>query len=99
MPVNQRPISFRASFDQVADDYNAVRPNYPHSLVEDLLLLAAIPPDGLILEIGCGTRASNPSLRPAWLSDDLLRYRAGTGQFGRAKLPTIAERTDPHHCF
>ncbi len=55
MPVDPRPISFRTSFDQVADDYNAVRPKYPPSLIEDIVSLAAIPDDGLILEIGCGT--------------------------------------------
>jgi SAM-dependent methyltransferase len=55
MPVDKRPISFRTSFNQVADDYHAVRPSYPPSLIKDVVSLAAIPSAGRILEIGCGT--------------------------------------------
>ena len=44
----------RLTFEEVADLYNEVRPRYPEQLVEDVLDLAGIPPDGRILEIGCG---------------------------------------------
>jgi SAM-dependent methyltransferase len=55
MPVDERLISFRTSFDQVADDYHAVRPGYPPLLIKDVISLADIPSEGRILEIGCGT--------------------------------------------
>lgn len=44
----------RITFEEVADLFNEVRPGYPDKLVEDVLNLADIPPDGRILEIGCG---------------------------------------------
>jgi SAM-dependent methyltransferase len=46
--------SQRTVFDTVADLYDEVRPGYPEELVEDVLTLSGIPPDGRILEVGCG---------------------------------------------
>lgn len=45
----------RAVFDDVAHEYDAVRPGYPAALIEDIVALAALPPGGRILEIGPGT--------------------------------------------
>lgn len=47
--------SFRTIFDQAALDYDEVRPGYPEELIEDVISISAIPKDGRILEIGCGT--------------------------------------------
>jgi SAM-dependent methyltransferase len=44
----------RITFDRVAELYDEVRPGYPEELVEDVLALSGIPPDGRILEVGCG---------------------------------------------
>jgi 16S rRNA A1518/A1519 N6-dimethyltransferase RsmA/KsgA/DIM1 with predicted DNA glycosylase/AP lyase activity len=44
----------RATFDEIADLYDEVRPGYPKALVRDVIALSAIPPGGRILEIGCG---------------------------------------------
>jgi SAM-dependent methyltransferase len=50
------PISDRRfTFNQVALDYNAVRPTYPEALVEDILALSSFPQKGRILEVGCGS--------------------------------------------
>jgi SAM-dependent methyltransferase len=46
--------SRRIAFEEVADLFNEVRPGYPEELVEDVLALSGMPPDGRILEIGCG---------------------------------------------
>ena len=43
------------SFDSVAEYYHAYRPGYPTELIEDILQLSGIQPDGSILEIGGGT--------------------------------------------
>lgn len=43
------------SFDAVADSYDAGRPGYPETLVDDAIALASLPPGGRILEIGCGS--------------------------------------------
>ena len=45
----------RALFDRSADEYDEVRPGYPQSLIDELLLSCGIPDNGAILEIGCGT--------------------------------------------
>lgn len=51
MPIDR---SKRITFEQVADLYEEVRSDYPQELVEDVLSLSGIAPDGRILEIGCG---------------------------------------------
>lgn len=55
MPIDKRPSIFRTSFDQAADDYDAVRPGYPAALINDIVTIAALPAHAHILEIGCGT--------------------------------------------
>jgi SAM-dependent methyltransferase len=42
-------------FDQIAKDYDEVRPGYPEELIEDIISISGIPEGGRILEIGCGT--------------------------------------------
>jgi SAM-dependent methyltransferase len=54
----------RLTFNQAALDYEAVRPTYPDELIEDILKVSAMPENGRILEIGCGTgQASLPFAR------------------------------------
>jgi SAM-dependent methyltransferase len=43
------------SFNGVADLYDRYRPGYPAELIEDILRISGIQPDGRILEIGSGT--------------------------------------------
>ncbi len=45
----------RASFDEEALLYDEARPGYPEQLFDDAISLSGIPPQGRILEIGCGT--------------------------------------------
>lgn len=44
----------RITFEEVADLYSEVRPGYPEPLIEEILTLSGLPPEGRILEIGCG---------------------------------------------
>lgn len=44
----------RITFEEVADLYAETRPGYPQRLFEDLVILSGIPPEGHILEVGCG---------------------------------------------
>lgn len=46
--------SRRVIFEQMADEYAASRASLPPEWVEDILQLSQLPPDGHILEIGCG---------------------------------------------
>jgi trans-aconitate methyltransferase len=45
----------RFTFDQVANLYNAVRPEYPEALIEDVVSYADLKQNDKILEVGCGT--------------------------------------------
>ncbi len=51
----KRPQSFRTLFDEVAQEYDRVRPGYPEALIEDVIVLSGLPKEGSILEIGCGS--------------------------------------------
>lgn len=52
------------SFDAVAAAYDAGRPGYPETLIDEAIRLSGIGPGGAILEIGCGTgQASVPFAR------------------------------------
>ncbi len=45
----------RRTFDEVAQLYERLRPDYPARLFDDLVALSGVPPEGRLLEIGCGT--------------------------------------------
>lgn len=48
-------LARRLAFDEAADAYDATRPGYPDALVADVVGLASLPADPLVLEVGCGT--------------------------------------------
>ena len=50
----KRDMSRRTTFNKVARLYSEMRPSYPEALIEDVVSLSGIPPDGRILEVGCG---------------------------------------------
>ncbi|MBV9790960.1 MAG: class I SAM-dependent methyltransferase [Chloroflexi bacterium] len=54
-PVDQRPRTLRSLFDDVADDYDAIRPGYPAALIDDIAATLPSPDEARILEVGCGT--------------------------------------------
>lgn len=55
MPIAEHPLTFRTGFDQVAAEYDAIRPGYPAALIEDIISMSSLPAEGRILEVGCGT--------------------------------------------
>jgi SAM-dependent methyltransferase len=52
----------RATFEEVAELYDQVRPTYPPALIDDLLLLGRLGPDDRVLEIGPGTGQATAAL-------------------------------------
>jgi trans-aconitate methyltransferase len=52
-PIDWKKESQR--FDGVADLYETYRPSYPTELIDDVVQLSEIQPDGEIVEIGSGT--------------------------------------------
>lgn len=55
LPGDQRPLTLRTIFDQAVDEYDAIRPGYPSTLIDDIITITALPINGCVLEIGCGT--------------------------------------------
>jgi SAM-dependent methyltransferase len=77
----------RLTFNRAALDYDAVRPTYPEELIEDLCRISALPENGKILEIGCGTgQATLPFVKRGFsmlcldIGPDLLALAAGKCQ-------------------
>jgi SAM-dependent methyltransferase len=54
----------RETFDQAAEIYHGVRPDYPEALYDDLVALAGLAPGDRLLEVGCATgKATLPLAR------------------------------------
>ncbi len=45
----------RATFDRVAEKYDANRPSYPPAVIEDVIRISGVDRKSHLLEIGCGT--------------------------------------------
>jgi SAM-dependent methyltransferase len=56
------PREWGLLFNSVAEDYDAVRPDYPEELFDDLQSLAGLGLGAQVLEIGCGTGLATRSL-------------------------------------
>jgi SAM-dependent methyltransferase len=54
----------RDTFDTVADLYGDARPGYPATLYDDLVDLAGLGPDAIVLEVGCGAGQATKDLAP-----------------------------------
>jgi trans-aconitate methyltransferase len=64
-PSNGKPqmsdSELKLTFNRSAAFYDEIRPGYCDELIRDVVELSAIPDDGVILEVGCGTgKATRP---------------------------------------
>lgn len=55
LPADNRSLDLRTIFDQVAAQYDAIRPDYPQPLIDTIVAQAGLTPDAAVLEIGCGS--------------------------------------------
>jgi SAM-dependent methyltransferase len=54
----------RQTFNQAADSYDRVRPDYPDALFDDLVALTGLAPGDHLIEVGCATgKATRPLAR------------------------------------
>jgi ubiquinone/menaquinone biosynthesis C-methylase UbiE len=51
----------RFTFNQVADLYRAARPDYPETLIEDIVSFADLKQNDKIFEVGCGAGQATKS--------------------------------------
>jgi SAM-dependent methyltransferase len=64
VPGDGKRERLRQTFDQVAESYDRIRPDYPERLFDDLIALTGIRPGDHLLEVGCGTgKATLPLAR------------------------------------
>jgi len=54
-PKTDHRETLRVTFDEFAELYDQMRPEYPESLINDVINFSEIPAKGRILELGCGT--------------------------------------------
>jgi SAM-dependent methyltransferase len=84
MPISDERKRRRASFDEHAASYDAVRPSYPDAVFDGVAELARLRRRARIVEIGCGTgQATVPLARRG--------YRITCVELGR-ELAAIARR-------
>jgi SAM-dependent methyltransferase len=55
-------MELRATFDTVAEIYDAVRPGYPEPLFDDIADIVGLGPGDPVLEVGCGSGQATESL-------------------------------------
>lgn len=94
--MTQDKTYLRTTFDQDALLYDQARPGYPEALFDDLVTLSAIPPDGRILEIGCGTgQATVPMARRGYpmLCIELGANLAAVAHRNLAAYPLVIVQT------
>jgi SAM-dependent methyltransferase len=92
----------RTTFDGAALLYDEVRPGYPEALFDDVVSLSGIPPEGSVLEIGCGTgQATAPLARRGYriLCVEIGENLAAVARRNLAEYPLAEVRTgDFEYC-
>jgi len=54
----------RETFDQVAESYDRIRPEYPEALFDELVAVTGLAPGDRVIEVGCATgKATRPMAR------------------------------------
>ncbi|GCE06782.1 class I SAM-dependent methyltransferase [Dictyobacter aurantiacus] len=95
--MTQDKTQLRTTFDQDALLYDQARPGYPEALFDDIVTLSDLPPDGRLLEIGCGTgQATLPLARRGYhiLSVELGANMAALARRNLAAYPRVSIHTE-----
>jgi SAM-dependent methyltransferase len=64
--------SAKVEFNDVANDYDRYRPNYPDKAIADMVGLSEIGPKSRLMEVGCGTGQATVSLAAQGLEIDAV---------------------------
>jgi len=78
--------TLRATFEQVPELYDRVRPTYPAEVIEGLVDLAQLRPGARVVEIGPGTGQATVALAERGLAVVGVELGEGLGAFARDKL-------------
>ena len=80
----------RASFDEVAADYQDARPDYPGQLYTDLLQLKGLRAPAALLEVGCGPGKATLPLARMGFSITALELGPALAEEARRRLSQFA---------
>jgi len=76
----------RATFDEVAELYDRVRPGYPDELFDDLVALAGLQGGSRVVEVGCGTGKATLPLAGRGMRVTCVELGASMAALARRKL-------------
>ncbi|MCM3738006.1 methyltransferase domain-containing protein [Bacillus cytotoxicus] len=75
------------TFDDIAEEYEKIRPTYPKELFQDLFMYANIEKEERILEIGCGTgKATEGLVELGYKQIDCIELGERLAKFTAAKF-------------
>jgi SAM-dependent methyltransferase len=95
--MDEQRTSLGATFDQVASEYDAVRPGYPEALVRRVL--DAVPETASVLEIGVGTGIATEAFAACGFSIQCVEPGAELIEKARARLHAYPRVTFVHARF
>ncbi len=84
-------LRLRETFDEVAQAYDRVRPDYPEPLFDDLVQLSALPPGADVLEVGCGTGKATRQLARRGYPMTCLEPGPNLAAVARANLAAFSD--------
>jgi len=80
------PDARRESFDQVADQYDSVRPEYPDVIYDEIEELSGARSGASVLEIGCGPGKASVALAKRGYRLHCIELGSHLAEIARAKL-------------
>jgi SAM-dependent methyltransferase len=84
--TDQERERLRQTFDQAAERYDRVRPEYPPALFDDLVAAAELTPGDRLLEVGCATGKATRPLAERGFQITCVELGAGLAQVARRNL-------------
>jgi SAM-dependent methyltransferase len=93
------PEEQRFTFDDVAELYDRVRPQYPQELFDDLISLSRIRAGGRVLEVGCGTGQATVPLARRGFRILCLEPGPALARLARLKLASFTNVEVVSHTF
>lgn len=76
----------RATFDEVAQLYDQMRPSYPDAVFDDVLAITGVDSPARVLEIGCGTGHATQAMAARGLSIDCVELGEKMAAVARQRL-------------
>ena len=89
----------RQTFDQAAEHYARVRPDYPDELFDDLVALTGVTPGDHLLEVGCATGKATLPLARRGFRITCVALGAGLAAAARGQRSGLAKRRLHHRRY